>query len=95
MLALMLMITEPVVAEDCTFEGVPLYGRVQVVDSFPDLTVRVVDSFPDLKVKPVESVHDQCGEWIFVDSFPDFTIEFVDSFPDLDIKFVETFPGRP
>lgn len=79
----------------CTYSGIPLYGEVQVVDSFPDLKVRIVTSFPDLKVKRVDSFASDCGEWEFVDSFPDFTIQFVDSFPDIKIEYVTSFPGLP
>ncbi|MFW6027380.1 MAG: hypothetical protein ACOC91_01085 [bacterium] len=81
--------------ETCTLNGIELHGKVQVVDSFPDLKVQVVDSFPDLKVQKVESFPDECGEWQFVDSFPDFKIQYVDSFPDLKIQMVESFPGVP
>tara|TARA_B100001939_G_scaffold264074_1_gene231290 strand:+ start:12613 stop:12954 length:342 start_codon:yes stop_codon:yes gene_type:complete len=83
------------VGKDCTFKGVPLKGKVKVVDSFPDFKVKVVDSFPDLKVKTVDSFPDDCGEWKFVDSFPDFKIKFVTSFPDFKIKMVDSFPGLP
>lgn len=83
------------VGKDCTFKGVPLKGKVQVVDSFPDFKVQVVSSFPDLKVKTVEHFPDDCGEWQFVDSFPDFKIKFVNSFPDFKIKMVDSFPGLP
>ena len=79
---------------DCTYNGIKLYGKVKVVNSFADIKVKVVDSFPDLKVKEVTSFPDRCGEWQFVDSFPDFTIQYVDSFPDLKIKFVTSFPGK-
>ena len=81
--------------EACTLNGIKLHGKVQVVESFPDLKVQVVDSFPDLKVKEVDSFPDDCGEWQYVDSFPDFKIQFVDSFPDLKIERVESFPGVP
>lgn len=81
--------------EDCTFNGFPLYGKVQVVDSFPDIKVQIVESFPDIKIKLVESFPDDCGLWKFVESFPDVKIQFVDSFPDIKIKFVESFPGKP
>jgi len=81
--------------DDCTFNGFPLNGKIQVVDSFPDIKVQIVESFPDLKVKIVESFPDDCGEWKFVESFPDVKIQFVDSFPDIKIKFVESFPGKP
>lgn len=79
----------------CRFKGKRLYGKVQVVKSFPDLKVQVVKDFPDLKVQKVKSFPDKCGKWQFVDSFPDLKIQFVDSFPDLKIKYVDSFPGRP
>jgi len=77
----------------CTYKGIKLYGKVQVVSSFPDLKVQVVSSFPDLKVQIVGSFPDRCGKWQMVDSFPDFKIQFVTSFPDLKIQFVSSFPG--
>ncbi len=83
------------VADDCTVEGKPLYGRVKVVESFPDFEVRVVESFPDLRVKTVDSFPDECGRWKLVESFPDFTITYVESFPDFTIKHVDSFPGVP
>ncbi len=79
----------------CSFRGTRLFGKVKVVDSFPDIRVRAVASFPDLKVKKVESFADECGEWQFVDSFPDFKIQFVDSFPDVEVAWVDSFPGLP
>lgn len=81
--------------DGCALKGFRLHGKVQVVDSFPDLKVEVVSSFPDLRVKAVESFPDKCGEWLFVDSFPDFKIQYVESFPDLRIEMVESFPGLP
>jgi hypothetical protein len=83
------------ISEECTYKGYPLYGKIQVVDSFPDLKVQIVESFPDLKVKIVESFPEDCGEWKFVESFPDVKIQFVSSFPDIKIQFVESFPGKP
>ncbi len=79
----------------CTLDGYPLFGDVQIVESFPDLKVQIVDSFPDLKVEVVESFPDDCGQWKFVDSFPDVKIQYVDSFPDIKIKMVTSFPGWP
>ena len=79
----------------CTAKGIKLYGKVKVVESFPDLRVQVVESFPDLNVQVVTSFPDKCGKWQFVDSFPDFTIQYVESFPDIKVKFVKTFPGVP
>ncbi len=81
--------------EDCTYNGYKLYGKVAIVESFPDIKVQAVESFPDLKVKVVESFPDDCGEWEFVESFPDLKVQFVESFPDVKIQFVESFPGLP
>ncbi len=83
------------VSSDCTYNGINLWGDVEVVDSFPDITVQVVSSFPDLNVEYVTSFPDDCGEWQIVDSFPDFTIQYVDSFPDIQIEIVTSFPGLP
>ncbi len=80
---------------DCTYNGFTLYGKIQFVESFPDITVKVVESFPDLEVKIVDSFPDDCGEWQIVDSFPDLKVKIVESFPDIKIKFVESFPGLP
>jgi len=35
---------------NCTFKGKPLYGKVKIVESFPDIKVQVVESFPDVRV---------------------------------------------
>jgi len=86
---------DPEILDDCTFNGFPLYGDVQVVDAFPDIKVQVVNAFPDLKVTVVEAFPDDCGEWKFVTAFPDVTIQFVDAFPDVKIQFVDAFPGLP
>jgi hypothetical protein len=81
--------------DSCSINGILLYGKIQFVESFPDLTVQVVESFPDLKVKIVNSFPDKCGEWQIVDSFPDIKVQIVESFADIKIKFVESFPGIP
>ena len=78
----------------CTLNGKALFGKVQVVKSFPDFRVQVVKSFPNLKVQRVTSFPDACGKWQWVNSFPDFTVEYVESFPDFTIEFVESFPGE-
>lgn len=80
-------------AARCTFNGKPLAGRVQVVNSFPDVRVQVVASFPDMRVQWVNSFPDRCGRWQQVESFPDVRIQYVDSFPDVRVQFVESFPG--
>lgn len=79
---------------NCQYQGHPLYGKVQVVEAFPDLKVQIVDAFPDLKVQVVDAFPDRCGEWKFVTSFPDLKIQFVTAFPDIKIQFVTAFPGE-
>lgn len=83
------------VSKGCRIKGISLWGKVQVVEHFPDLKVQVVQHFPDLKVQKVRNFPDKCGEWEFVDNFPDFKIQLVDHFPDLKIEYVEHFPGLP
>lgn len=77
----------------CSFNGFPLYGKVKVVDAFPDIKVEVVNAFSDLDVKTVDAFADSCGEWQFVDAFPDFKIQFVNAFGDIKVRFVDAFPG--
>jgi hypothetical protein len=84
-----------VIGDDCTFKGFALHGKVQIVESFPDIKVKIVDSYPDLKVRVVTSFADKCGMWTFVESFPDIKIQYVDSFPDLKIQMVTSYPGLP
>ena len=81
------------IISECSWNGIELKGRVQFVESFPDIKIQVVESFPDIKVKLVESFPDDCGEWQIVESFPDFKIQIVESFPDIKVKYVESFPG--
>lgn len=83
------------VPKSCTFKGKKLYGKVQVVDAFPDLKVQVVDAFPDVKVQKVTAFPDSCGKWQFVKAFPDFKVQFVKAFPDVKIQYVNAFPGVP
>ncbi|MGD0710847.1 MAG: hypothetical protein ABR968_06655 [Bacteroidales bacterium] len=80
---------------DCSFNGFNLYGKVQVVNAFPDIKVQIVNAFPDLKVQIVDAFPDACGKWQMVDAFPDFKIQFVDAFPDIKIQYVDAFPGLP
>ncbi len=83
------------VSPQCALKGIKLFGKVQVVESFPDFKVQIVTSFPDLRVETVSSFANECGEWIFVDNFPDFKIQYIDSFPDFKIQMVTSFPGVP
>jgi hypothetical protein len=93
--ALQARATSKAVGPGCTFEGHKLFGKIQVVDAFPDVKVMVVSAFPDLKVKMVSAFPDHCGEWQPVDSFPDTKVKFVDAFPDVKIQVVDAFPGVP
>jgi hypothetical protein len=79
--------------EGCSFKGFKLHGRVQVVESFPDIKVMIVNSFADLHVQVVESFPDACGKWQMVATFPDLKVQFVNSFPDVTISYVTSFPG--
>jgi len=96
---LVLLAASPALADgkidksNCTFKGKKLYGKIQVVTSFPDVKVQVVTSFPDVKVQNVTSFPDKCGKWQTVTSFPDTKVQFVTSFPDVKIQYVESFPG--
>jgi hypothetical protein len=81
------------IGEDCRLGGVPLYGRVKVVEDFADFEVQVVEHFADLHVQKVEHFPDRCGRWKMVESFPDFTVKVVDHFADFQIRYVAHFPG--
>ena len=81
------------VQADCTYGGVPLYGKVEVVDFMADFDVKVVDFMADLDVQEVDFMPTSCGKWQFVDFMPDFSVRFVDFMPDFTIKFVDFMPG--
>jgi len=84
---------DPEITDDCHWKGLPLYGKIKFVESFPDVKIKFVESFPDIKVKFVTSFPDKCGEWQVVESFPDLKVKVVESFPDIKVKIVESFPG--
>lgn len=81
------------VQANCTYKGMPLYGKVKIVPHSADYKVRIVNSFPDLKVQQVNSFANSCGKWQIVDSLQDFSVQIVDNFEDFSIKFVDNFPG--
>ncbi len=82
---------------DCTFtkdgKTFKLYGKVQIVNSFPDIKVQIVDSFPDVDIQLVDSFPDSCGKVKIVDSFPETKVQIVNSFPDVKVRLVNSFPG--
>lgn len=88
-------VSDDKINKNCEYNGMKMYGKVQFVNSFPDIKVQVVESFPDLKVKLVDAFPNDCGKWQIVTSFPDLKVQIVESFPDLKIKFVDSFPGKP
>ncbi len=81
--------------DSCNWNGIELKGKVQFVESFPDIKIQFVDASPDLKVKFVNAFPDDCGEWQVVESFPDFKVQVVDAFPDIKVQVVDAFPGMP
>jgi hypothetical protein len=80
---------------NCTFNGKKLYGRVQVVDAFPDIKVQVVTTSPDLKVQKIDRDPLECGQWWMVTTAPVLKVQFVTVAPDLKIQYVTAFPGIP
>ncbi len=77
----------------CTFKGKKLYGKIQIVTSFPDVKIQEVTSFPEIKVQKVSSFPDKCGQRQIVSSFPDTKVQIVTSFPDVKVQYVNSFPG--
>lgn len=92
-----LLISVFILADDCVLEKdgktIPLHGKVQIVESFPDIKVEIVDAFADVEIMIVSSFPDDCGEVQLVESFPDVKVQIVDAFPDLKVKIVSAFPG--
>lgn len=88
-----LLASDKIVSNNCTFKGHNLYGKIQFVNSFPDLKVQIVNSFPDIQVQMVNSFPSKCGQWQAVNSFPDLKVQIVNSFPDIKIQYVNSFPG--
>lgn len=70
-----------------------LYGKIQVVDAFPDVKVQEVNAFADIKVEWVNAFADGPGKWEKVTAFPDYKVQFVNAFPDYKVEFVTAFPG--
>lgn len=92
---LILATDEKIDKENCSIKGKKLYGKVQIVDDFPDIKIQVDNGFPDLHIQLVHAFPDKCGQWQIVDSFPDIKVKFVNAFPDIKVKFVSAFPGIP
>mgnify|MGYP000156224598 CR=1 FL=1 len=80
-------------SKSCYHGSIELKGKVQFVDSFPDLKIQYVSSFSDIDVQFVSSFPSDCGKWQVVDSFPDFKVQIVSSLPDIKVRKVSAFPG--
>ena len=81
------------ITSNCTFQGIPLYGRVKIVNTNQDFNVKLVDFASNLRVKRTAVPPITCGEWQFVDTKPDFTVKFVDFAWDFTIQYVDFLPG--
>ena len=94
------LLAENPIDDDCTFNGIPLYGKVYIYTSstgFEDFRVAIDSSgFEDLRVLKQHCCADECGEWQFVASpaFADFTIAILDNsaFVDFVISY-SSFSG--
>lgn len=70
-----------------------LYGKIKIVENWPDVKVQLVDSWPDLKAKLVEHWPDECGKFQLVENFPDIKVKIVENWADIKVKVVENWPG--
>ncbi len=71
----------------CTFNGIPLYGRVEIVNAGADLRVEIVNAGADLKVTKVNYPSSSCGDWQIVNAGADFRVEIVNAGADLKIEW--------
>lgn len=90
-----LVAKEKINKANCSFQGIPLQGKVKIVEHFPDFKVKVVSHLPDLKVQLVSAFANRCGKWQMVEHFPDFKIQIVKHFEDFTIEYTEHFSGVP
>lgn len=96
--AIVFMILSPLSAlagnlSNCSYNGVPLHGRVRVVEHFGDFKIREVQHFGDLRVEVVSIAPNDCGKWEYVSIGEDFTVEFVNIGEDFTVEFVNIAPG--
>ncbi len=86
----------PIDKENCTYKGIPLYGKVKVVNSGADFKVFVTNvTLQDvLEVQTVTCGAFRCGQWQFVNAGQDFTIQYVHrGSEDFQVRFVSSGPG--
>jgi hypothetical protein len=79
--------------QNCSYQGIVLYGEVAVVTNDADLRVEVVTSGADLRVQWVDRHPNACGEWRRVGLGADFTVQIVPSGGDIRIQEVTGTPG--
>lgn len=87
--------TNPIDRSNCTCKGIPLYGKVQVVNNAADFKVQIVSNAADLNVEITNCCPSECGKWQFVNNAADFTVEFVNNAGDFTIQLVNCCPGIP
>ena len=92
------LLAENPIDDDCTFNGIPLRGKVYIYESrgLADINVSIVDrGVEDLRVNKKNCCSDECGEWEFIDNpaLADFSICIVPrGVEDIMITFCEV-PG--
>lgn len=77
----------------CSFNGVPMSGRVKVVSVGAQFKIRLVGSNASLMVKGVTRPAKRCGEWQFVSATPAFTVEIVRTGEDFTVSLGAAHPG--
>ena len=82
------------IGEDCTFNGIRLYGKVRIVSYGEDFKVLSGSYGEDLRVEPVNAGANACGKWEFVSYGEDFKIRLVTYGEDFIIRFTTYNPGR-
>ena len=79
-----------VVDSNCMYNGIELYGEVEVVSCCADFDVYISSAnWSDCYEVEIVSFATECHEWEIVNSNPDFTIHIVSSsiFADFSIYF--------
>ena len=71
---------------NCTYKGIQLRGKVQIVNAFPDIKIEVVNAFEDIRVERVRAFASSCGKWEIVTAFPDFKVQIVRAFGDIKVS---------
>lgn len=77
----------------CSFNGVPMFGRVKVVSVGARFKIRIVGGKAALRVKGVPKLAKKCGEWQFVSATPAFTVQIVRAGEDFTVSLGTGHPG--